>query len=116
MKPTKEAICGVLAAIEERARLDLPSWTAWQQRKVDGFVKEVSGLSGVSVSAVADVSGMPFPRAHLRLDVGRARCDARRLVQALKAGVPSIWVMEHRLADAELILELVPLSMKRRSG
>ena len=107
MKPTKEAICGVLAAMEERKRLDLPAWRAIQERKVLGFVRRADALTGVSAHSIPDVAGMPFPRAHLRIDNRQAQCCAPTLAQALKAGKPSIWVMEHKLDDGELVLELV---------
>lgn len=52
---------------------------------------------------------MPFPRAHLRVDPAAAGIDAIRLAAALADGTPSIRVMTHRLAEGELVLELVPL-------
>ncbi len=109
MKPTKEAICGVLAAIEERERLDLAAWRRKQEDRVIHFVQLANALDGVNARAQPDAVGMPFSRAHLSIDSGRARLDARALAAALKSGAPSIWIMEHRLAEAELILELVQL-------
>lgn len=109
MKPTKEAICGVLAAIEERERLDLAAWRRKQDDKIAQFVARANALPGVRARAQPDPSGMPFSRAHLHVDSTRARLDAPALFAALKSGTPSIWGMAHGLADAELILELVQL-------
>lgn len=53
---------------------------------------------------------MPFSRAHLKIDSERCRLNAAALAAALKAGTPSIRVMEHDLKDGVLILELVPLT------
>jgi uncharacterized pyridoxal phosphate-dependent enzyme len=110
MKPSKEAIIGVLAAIEERERLDLPKWREAQDQKVSEFVARVGRIKGIAARSEPDPAGMPLSRACLRIDTDHARHDARAVVHALKSGAPSIWVMEHRLADAELILELVQVN------
>jgi uncharacterized pyridoxal phosphate-dependent enzyme len=110
MKPSKEAIVGVLAAIEERQRLDLSGWQEAQDRKVSAFVARADRIKGVDARCEADPAGMPFSRACLRIQTGHAPLDAKALVNALKSGSPPIWVMEHRLADAELVLELVQVN------
>ncbi len=108
MKPSKEAIVGLIAAIEERRTLDIGQWSKRQAAKVEDFVARCAGLPGVEPWMQADPSGMPFPRAHLRIG-SDARLDATRLAAALADGVPSIRVMTHRLGEGELVLELVPL-------
>jgi uncharacterized pyridoxal phosphate-dependent enzyme len=110
MKPSKEAIVGVLAAIEERQRLDLPGWREDQDRKVSAFVARAGRIKGIVARCEADPAGMPFSRVCLRIRTEHARLDAKALVNTLKSGSPSIWVMEHRLADAELVLELVQVN------
>ena len=110
MKPSKEALIGVLAAIEERQRLDLAEWREVENRKVSTFVARAGKIKGIAARSEADPAGMPFSRACLGIDRERARLDANAVVNALKSGSPSIWVMEHRLADAELVLELVQVS------
>jgi L-seryl-tRNA(Ser) seleniumtransferase len=109
MKPAKEAIVGLLAAIEERRELDLRQWTDLQAHKTAEFVERCARLPGIAARAQPDPSGMPFSRAHLRIDPQSAGIDAAGLVAALADGNPSIRVMTHRLADEELVLELVPL-------
>ena len=110
MKPTKEAILGVLAAIEERQRMDLAQWRRVEDRKVSNFVARAGKIKGIAARAEVDPAGMPFARACLFVDRERSRLEANALVAALKSGSPSIWVMGHRLADAELVLELVQVS------
>ena len=80
MKPTKEAIVGALAAIEERQRLDLPEWRQAQDQKVSAFVASANGLNGISARSEVDPAGMPFSRVCLRVDEERARLDARAIV------------------------------------
>ena len=110
MKPSKEAIVGVLAAIEERQRLDLPGWREAQDRKVSDFVARANTLKGVTARSEADPAGMPFARVCLRIDSGRPGLDAKAIAHALKSAAQPIWVMEHRLADGELALELVQVA------
>jgi len=110
MKPTKEAIVGVLAAIEERQRLDVPQWRQAQAQKVSDFVARANQWGGIEARCEVDPAGMPFARVCLKADAKRARVDARAIVHALKSGTPSIRVMEHRLAEGALVLELVQLS------
>jgi L-seryl-tRNA(Ser) seleniumtransferase len=110
MKLSKEAIVGVLAAIEERQRLDLPGWREAEDRKVSAFVARAGRIKGIAARCEADPAGMPFSRACLRIHTEHPALDAKALVNALKSGSPSSWVMEHRLADAELVLELVQVS------
>ena len=110
MKPTKEAICGVLAAIEERQETDLGAWSDGQESKVAGFVKQANEIPGVQATSVPDPFGMPFPRAHLSISPSQAAMEAEALAKSLKAGDPSIWVMEHALKDGQIILELVRLT------
>jgi hypothetical protein len=52
--------------------------------------------------------GIPFQRVRVRFLKGAA--GARAVAQTLKAGNPSIWVMEHQLDQGVIMLELVALS------
>ena len=110
MKATKEAVVGVLAALQERRQLDLAQWSATQQRKLAGFIERAARLPGVEVGAVPDPTGLPFARACLSLRPGGATCDAMALARQLRAGTPSIWLMDHEAASGRLFLELVPLA------
>ncbi len=109
MKATKEAIVGVLAALEQRRGLDLPRWRDEQASKLRRFVEQANTIAGISASEQPDPAGMPFSRACLRIDPVRFGRDATALADALRAGQPSIWVIGHALADGQLVLELVPL-------
>jgi L-seryl-tRNA(Ser) seleniumtransferase len=112
MKASKEAICGVLAAIEERERLDIRAWSAAQAEKVRQFVERAAGIPGIAATAVADPAGMPFSRVHLAVDPSRCGIDAVAAAQRLQASTPSVWVMPHRLDKGEIVLELVPLDQR----
>ncbi|WP_427885643.1 aminotransferase class V-fold PLP-dependent enzyme [Kribbella sp. GL6] len=103
MKPTKEAIIGVLAALEEWQAVDRVKWQADERAKVDAFVAAVSRIPGVVVTAEPDPTGLQVSRVLLKVE------DAKRVATELEAGSPPIYVMTDRVADDELMLELVPL-------
>ncbi|MFD7921891.1 aminotransferase class V-fold PLP-dependent enzyme [Streptomyces sp. NPDC059740] len=110
MKASKEAVIGVLAALEERQGLDMAVWRRQQAEKVADFVARAGGLPGVTASCVPDPTGLPFDRACLALDTEVAAMDSAALDKALRAGSPSIWAMPGRRDAEELLFELVPLT------
>jgi seryl-tRNA(Sec) selenium transferase len=110
MKPSKEAIIGVLTAIDERQQLDLPKWRETEDRKVLAFIDRAGKINGLAARSERDPAGMPFSRVYLTVDGARARLGANALADALRSGAPSIWVMEHRLPHSELVFELVQVS------
>ena len=67
MKPTKEAILGVLAALDERRRLDLGAWSAAQQRKVADFVERAARIGLGQSRLVGDLVDQ-FTLVHWHLD------------------------------------------------
>jgi len=108
MKPSKEAIVGVLAALEERQGQDAMAWRQQQDEKVAMAVRLLGNAPDIQATAEVDPVGMPFQRVRVRFLQGAAL--ARAVVQALKARRPSIWVMEHQLDQGAILLELVALS------
>lgn len=107
MKATKEAIIGVLSAFEERSDLDVAEWRETQANKVSDFVGRANEIPGIAAWSVPDPAGMPFMRAHVQVNDRRTGMNATSLAAALKTGVPSIWVMDDRIADGEIVFELV---------
>ena len=109
MKPSKEAIAGVLAALEEREQLDLPRWRASQRVKVAHFIGQANAIPGIRASEAPDPSGMPFSRVSLEVSPAGRRWDAVALAAALRDGSPSIRTMDRAATQGRLLLELVPL-------
>jgi uncharacterized pyridoxal phosphate-dependent enzyme len=109
MKASKEAILGVLAALQDRRQLDQDAWCAEQARKVGWFIQRANRIRGIHASALPDPVGMPFSRVRLQVDSTSDGWNASVLAKALKAGTPSVWVMEQAVNDGVLVLELVPL-------
>lgn len=111
MKPSKEALAGVRAAMAQRATLDWKVWRARQDRKVDLLLAQVSSIAGLVAYAEPDPTGLPFRRICLCLS-GRETWDAAVIAETLRNGSPPVWVMDHRAACGELWLELVPLGKR----
>ncbi|QRR34135.1 hypothetical protein JNX00_21305 [Hydrogenophaga sp. YM1] len=107
MKPSKEALVGVLAALHERRALDLGAWSRQQEAKVRQAVDALGGLPGVQAMRMPDPLGAPVPRVRLRFAGGAEA--ARAAAQALRRQDPPVWVMEHGVAEGVLTLELIAL-------
>jgi uncharacterized pyridoxal phosphate-dependent enzyme len=105
MKPTKEALAGILAALECRAGLSLADWQAAQRHKVDFVAQAASGWPGVRVQREADPLGSGFDRLWLAVDPEVCAADATGLVQRLRASNPVIAVAPHRVAQGLIGLE-----------
>jgi uncharacterized pyridoxal phosphate-dependent enzyme len=103
MKPTKEAVIGVLAALEEWQAFDRMKWEADELAKVVAFTDAAGKIPGVEAEVVPDPTGLQVSRALLRVP------DAKRAATELEAGSPSIYVMTDRVDTNELMFELVPL-------
>jgi L-seryl-tRNA(Ser) seleniumtransferase len=103
MKPSKEAVVGVLAALEEWQAMDRAKWAADQATKVAGFVAVAGEIPGVVAEVVPDPTSLPLSRALLKV------ADAPGLARELEAGSPPIYVMTERADAGELMLELLPL-------
>ncbi|MET7358470.1 aminotransferase class V-fold PLP-dependent enzyme [Streptomyces sp. NPDC005562] len=110
MKASKEAVCGVLAAVRARQETDLRAWRREQEEKVARFTARAGALPGVDAVAVPDPTGLPFPRARLRFDPAVSGVDAAAAAASLRAGSPPIWLMDDARDRRELTLELVPLT------
>ena len=107
MKASKEAIFGVLAAMEDRSRLDLVAWQQTEDDKVNAFIQRAGMITGLSAHREVDPTGLPFSRAYLTIDKARAGCDTPALVDQLRSGTPSIWTIDDRAADGVIGFELV---------
>ncbi|WP_218952334.1 PLP-dependent transferase [Amycolatopsis anabasis] len=107
MKPTKEAIVGVLAALDEWQAADREEWVAREAAKVADFVRAAGRLPGISAREWADPAGLPVSRVVLSVSDG---VDAAALAAKLRAGRPPIFVMTDRAGSGELVLELVSLA------
>lgn len=106
MKPTKEAIAGVLAALEQRGANPAAQWQQAQQRKVDAVERAAAHWPGVAVTREPDPQGNGFDRLWLAVDPLVTGRDAAQLVQGLRDGETVLAVAPHRVALGQIGLEL----------
>lgn len=110
MKATKEAICGVLAAIQERESADLSEWKRLQQQKIERFISRCNQIHGLSAYSEPDPTGLPFSRAIILFQPDQTSIHADVVAEHLKSGSPSIWVIDQNADKGELGLELVQVT------
>ncbi|MEO8023436.1 hypothetical protein [Polaromonas sp.] len=106
MKPTKEALAGVLAAIRVRAATPQDDWCMAQQRKLDAVAAAAGGWPGVVVERTSDPQGNGFARLWLNVDAVVTRISAAGVIELLRAGDPVVVVAPHRSAQGSIGLEL----------
>lgn len=106
MKPTKEALAGVLAALRLRADLPLDEWCKDQQRKLDAVAAAASGWPGVTVERAPDPQGNGFARLWLTVDAAVTGISAAGVIELLRAGDPVVALAPHRVAQGTIGLEL----------
>ncbi len=101
MKPSKEALAGVLAALQWREQQSPADWRAAQARKLDAVLAAARGWP-VTVAVEPDPQGNGFERLWL----GVAQGDAATVVRRLREGDPAVAVAPHRVAQGQIGLEL----------
>ena len=105
MKIGKEAIFGIMAALEERIATDLDSWGARQRELAVYLADQLQNLRGVAVSLERDRVGQPVTRVRLAVDSDVAGNDAHQICQALIASNPSIKPRAHHTDEGWFYLE-----------
>ncbi|WP_333003123.1 beta-eliminating lyase-related protein [Vibrio coralliilyticus] len=112
MKPTKEAIAGVLAAIEERKQLDITNWVEEQHIKNKTLLDELKDLKGLDCRLESDPTGLPFNRVNIIVNNKLLGLSAEELSYALRNSTPSIWINDQNAKQAILQLELPLLELE----
>ncbi len=106
MKPAKEALAGLLAAVALRAAESPDDWAAVQERKVAAVMAEADRWQGVRVTRTPDPLGNGFARLWLTLDAAALGIDATAVIERLRQGDPVVAVAPHRAAQGQIGLEL----------
>lgn len=110
MKAGKEAIFGVIAALEFRMKEDLGAWTAEQDRKVRLIFELLEGTPGLQLGIDPDANGGPFSRARLTPDPGVTGQTARSLTVALAEGDPAVVARAHHADEGYIHLDAIELT------
>ncbi|MBA3594895.1 MAG: threonine aldolase [Polaromonas sp.] len=106
MKPTKEALAGVLAALRLRDDLPQDEWCMAQRRKLDTLAAAAADWPGVTVARTPDPQGNGFTRLGLNVDAAVTGINAAGVIERLRAGDPVVAVAPHRAAQGCIGLEL----------
>jgi L-seryl-tRNA(Ser) seleniumtransferase len=106
MKATKEALLGLLAALEAREQEDERAWQSREMDRARRVAARIDALPGLNADLVADPAGLPLDRVRVGVDPALAGLDARALATRLADGRPSVRVMQHEIAAGRLVLEL----------
>lgn len=110
MKAGKEAIFGVIAALEFRMQQDMPGWTAEQDRRVQKIIDALSDISGLTLSIDPDPNGCPFSRARLTLDARVTGHTAATLAAALIEGDPTVVPRAHHTDEGYINLDAIEMT------
>ncbi|MDJ0955828.1 MAG: aminotransferase class V-fold PLP-dependent enzyme [Arenicellales bacterium] len=110
MKAGKEAIVGVIAALQYRHREKRDSWIAAQKEKADVFAQHLNDLDHVRAELVEDPLGNPFSRVRAWIDQDSSGVSARDVEKVLSAGAPMIVVQDHAESERALMFEIVALN------
>jgi L-seryl-tRNA(Ser) seleniumtransferase len=106
MKPSKEALAGVMAAVEVRANEDAAERKRVEREKIDIVMAAARSWRGIEASVEADPVGNDTERVWLRVDERAAGAPAGELARRLRDGDTAIATAPHRLQRGHLGLEL----------
>jgi uncharacterized pyridoxal phosphate-dependent enzyme len=130
MKAGKEAVMGVISALERWESLDHARIEAFVEEKARIAKSRLADFPGLDVRVMRDETGNPFSRVVLAVDPDRAGISAYALSAALAVGTPRI-VLRNLYADQgilqmdvrrldeptlELVCDRIMATLKERRG
>jgi uncharacterized pyridoxal phosphate-dependent enzyme len=130
MKAGKEAVMGVISALERWESMDHARIEAFVEEKARVAESRLAGLPGLDVRVMRDGTGNPFSRVILAVDPDHAGLTAYTLGASLAAGTPRI-VLRNLYADQgilqmdvrrldqptlELVCDRIIATLKERRG
>ena len=110
MKPGKEAIFGVIAAMELYMERDLEEWTAGEQRKLDIILQRLGDVRGLSLSLSPDPNGCPFNRIEAEIDTETTGYTAETVQRVLAGGDPAVWIRVYNRDSGRFFINATEMS------
>ena len=92
MKPGKEAILGVVAAMELYMELNLEEWSAAEQKKLDVILERLGNLPGLRLSLSPDPNGCPFNRIEAEINTGATGRTSQSVRASLVRQDPAVYI------------------------
>ncbi len=108
-KVGREGIFGLLAAMEERQKLDIPAWSRHIADKAAVVCRQLTGLPGVRTETAPDPNGNPFCRARVWVDPAAGHIDAATVCATAAAGNPSVRLRAHHTEEGYFDVDVVDL-------
>ena len=112
MKAGKEAIFGVIAALDHHMQQDIATWTAEENRKVQRVLDLLADIPGLRAVADPDPNGCPFSRVRLSVDSPITGHTAVSLQQVLADGDPTVVVRVYHPNDGCVYLNMTEMNDK----
>ena len=112
MKAGKEAIAGVLAALDYRQDMDMAAWAREQKDLAAALAADLNAATPLRAELVPDPTGMPFSRVRAWVDREACGKTAKQLATGLAAGDPLIAVQDHADEDHALMFETVGMTVE----
>jgi seryl-tRNA(Sec) selenium transferase len=94
MKAGKEAVIGVIAALERWRRTDHAAVRAALATRLERGRHALAGVPGLAAEIVADALSGAFQRLHVTVDPASAGLTSAELAARLRAGSPAVIVRE----------------------
>lgn len=92
MKPTKEALVALMAALQHLEQSDRTAWQKLERDKIETFGRVLQNIPGVELAFSPDPNGCPVTRLRLRFDPSACAWDAATLREALLRREPAVVV------------------------
>jgi D-glucosaminate-6-phosphate ammonia-lyase len=96
MKVSKEAVAGLLAAIERYEKRDLHAEAQRDKARMEWLVEQLAGVPGVKARLTRDEAGREIYRASVEI-LPESGKTAAEIVKALEAGDPAIYTRNHQV-------------------
>ena len=95
MKPGKEAILGVVAAMELYSNTDLEQWASAERQKLEDIMAQLGDVPGLRLSLSPDPNGCPIDRIEAEIDTAATGLTSQAVHRALLEGDPVVYIRIH---------------------
>lgn len=108
-KASKEAIVGLLVALDLFLGRDDSAWVRKMQQRLETLATAL-GLAGIKTTLLP--AGMPraYPRLALAFEAGSPDSNARAVAEQLRRGSVPVYLSEERISEGVLVIDLISIA------
>lgn len=106
-KASKEAIAGLLTALDRFAACDQAAVVRRTESRLLAMASALAGLAGVSTSILPAGKPRAYPRLALVIAAQELGLNPREVSQRLRSMTPAVYLSEERIDDGMLIIDLI---------